>query len=294
MVSVQTSVIVPVYNDPDGLRTTLSALVDQTADRYEVIVVDNNSTDNTPVVAADYETRFSFVRAASERDVQSSYAARNEGIERATGTVLAFLDADVRVDGTYVESVTRSILDGNVYVGCNIELELSGDGNFVSRYNQATGFPVEAYIRNERFAPTACLVVHRDLIERVGRFDETLVSGGDLEFGRRVAAHGFEQTFEKDITIYHPARSTLRALLKKHTRVGRGLEQLTDRYPDRFTRDSSFLHPQHYLPVHPVRFYQRYQNEARNQVELGCWYVVSWLEGVAKTGGRIDHRFRMS
>lgn len=293
MVSVQTSVVVPVYNDPDGLRTTLDALVDQTADRYEVVVVDNASTDDTPAVAAEYGTRFEFVRFETERDVQSSYAARNEGIARSNGEVIGFLDADVRVERTYVESITRSIIDDDkMYVGCNIEVVLQNERSCVGRYNRATGFPVEAYMQVEQFAPTACLVVHRDLIERVGRFDATLVSGGDLEFGRRVAAHGIEQTFEEDITVYHPARRTLSSLLKKNARVGRGLEQLTIRHPDRFTRDTSFFHPKHYLPGHPVRFYRRYRNETQNPVEIGCWYALAWLEGVAKTGGRIDQSIR--
>ena len=73
------SVIVPVYNDRDGLTATVHSLLEQEypADRYEILVVDNRSTDGTHAAAqalsAEHPTR---VRALAETQVQSSYAAR--------------------------------------------------------------------------------------------------------------------------------------------------------------------------------------------------------------------------
>lgn len=291
--SVETSVIVPVYNDSEGLRTTLDSLVEQTVDGYEVVVVDNGSTDATPAVAEAYEAEFACVERVDEIDVQSSYAARNRGLDRSSGDVIGFLDADVWVDRDYVESITRSVVaDECMYVGCNIAVVSQDEEHWVSRYDSAAAFPVEQYIDNEHFAPTACLVVHRRLLDAVGTFDGRLVSGGDLEFGRRVAARGYLQRFERDISVYHPARSSVRSVLKKQYRVGRGLEQLTCSYPDRFPRENDFLHPQHYLPVHPVGFYARFRKRTKYPTEVVWWYLLSWLSGISKTAGRIAVRRR--
>ena len=85
------SVIVPVYNDPEGIRDCLTALSEQSYpdDRYEVIVVDNGSTDSTRSVISEFPVTFRI-----EDEIQGSYAARNTGIANAHGDVFGFVDAD--------------------------------------------------------------------------------------------------------------------------------------------------------------------------------------------------------
>src|SRR5262245_46024865 len=85
------SVIIPVYNNPDGLRRCLHALEAQTypKSRYEIIVVDNGS-DTPP---ADMVRAFDRVTLLEEA-VPSSYAARNRGLAQARGEVIAFTDSD--------------------------------------------------------------------------------------------------------------------------------------------------------------------------------------------------------
>ena len=85
------SVIVPVLNDEDGLRRCLDALMAQsTTHRFEVIVVDNGSRDETVAVATSHPIKPS-VRTEHRR---GSYAARNAGIQAARAPLLAFTDAD--------------------------------------------------------------------------------------------------------------------------------------------------------------------------------------------------------
>ena len=282
---MNTSIVVPVYNDPDGLSTTVESLLDQTASDYEVVIADNGSADTTPAVARRLSEADDRVRVVRETAVQSSYAARNAGIAATTGDVIGFLDADMWVDRDYVEAITRSIAETDrSYLGCDVEVV--GGGGSVSRFYQAVEFPVERLLRDARFAPTCCLVVHRRVIEAVGPFDDRLISGGDVEFGRRVADHGFALAFEPSITVYHPERSSIRELVSKHIRVGRGQEQLRTYHTDRITF-RPIAHPGNYLPLRPRNFLAALNDTPVSPWETGYWFLLAYLLKLSRSVGRL-------
>ena len=124
------SVVIPVYNDSEGIRTTLESLTAQTypTNAYEVLVVDNGSADDTREVVQEYCERYpGLVSLLVEDEIQSSYAARNRGIERACGSLVAFIDADMTVEPTWAESVVASRREhGWDYMGCRIETYVEG------------------------------------------------------------------------------------------------------------------------------------------------------------------------
>lgn len=90
MASVRFSVIIPVYNQSEYLGTAIESALSQTYPAYEVIVVDDGSTDGSSAVAQSYGHRVRYLR----QDNAGVSAARNLGAEAATGDWLAFLDAD--------------------------------------------------------------------------------------------------------------------------------------------------------------------------------------------------------
>ncbi len=228
------SVVIPVYNDPDGIRQTLRSLVDQrNPPSYEVRAVDNDSTDHTKETVEEFATDYpELVFSDSETDVQSSYAARNTGIEQASGEIIVFLDADETVGETYLRDVVRRFDESEVdYLGCNVQMYIpDGEDTIWARYDVAMGLPVEHYLRTKQFAPTCALVVRREVVEQVGLFDETLVSGGDKEFGNRVAREGFNMGYADNIVIRHPARTSFQSLVNKSKRIGKGQTQLWMKY----------------------------------------------------------------
>ncbi|WP_290818572.1 glycosyltransferase family 2 protein [Halovivax sp.] len=289
------SVVVPVYNDPDGIRATLDSLVDQTYPETasEVIVVDNDSTDETPAVArsvaADHP---GLVRLVRETEIQSSYAARNAGVRAASGDVIAFVDADVVADADWLEAGVEAMGErGAEYLGCRVDVPCP-EPTFAGRYNAATGFPVRRYVEEGSFAPTCALFVARAVFADVGTFDGGLVSGGDVEFGRRVAASGRKIHYAPEARVEHPARTSLRSLLEKYVRVGGGAVQQRRRYPDRFD-PRPLYDPVLYLPPHPLRFHRNFGAEwdrLRRTEKLGL-YAVGALVKFAETGGRLAERF---
>ncbi|GAA0534803.1 glycosyltransferase [Halorubrum ejinorense] len=288
------SVVIPVYNDPAGIEATLDSLRRQTAttDRYEVIVVDNGSTDGTRDVVREYlgDEAFDGIRLFVEDDVRGSYAARNAGISAATGSVIAFVDADMVVDPGWVEAVAREMaVTGADYLACDVRLFTTGDEGTVAEYNRLNDLHVERFIEELSFAPTCCLVVTRALIEGVGGFDARLQSSGDLEFGNRVAASGRDLRYAPDVVMYHPTRTTLGALLRKSRRVGRGKTQLRRYYPERYGSPIlAALNPAAFLPPRPS-FMRR---SVRDWAELPArrklaFLVVAYVTSLAKAYGQL-------
>ena len=98
------SIIIPVHNDPNGISITLTSLSKQDYPNaaWEIIVVDNNSSDNTAQIADSFKNKISQLQITSESK-QSSYAARNKGISMASGEILAFIDSDMSVESEWIK-----------------------------------------------------------------------------------------------------------------------------------------------------------------------------------------------
>ena len=231
------SVVVPVYNNREGIETTLESLLTHTKKFANIFAVDNNSTDKTAQAISQYAADHDNIIHLTEDSIQSSYAARNTGIDHATGDILCFLDADQRVTEGWLETAINHMIDHDVdYLAPNIELEAPTDPSLTARYNLVSGFPIEQFISEHHYAPTSCLFVTRELLTDIGRFDDRLVSGGDLEFGNRAHEAGYELAFCPDVTVIHPTRNSFRSLFKRNSRIGKGHCQLQRYYPGRYGR----------------------------------------------------------
>ena len=184
------SVIIPVYNDAVRLERCLQALAQQSYPNYEVIVVDNGSTD------ADVEQvckPFSRVRFAREEKA-GSYAARNKGLSLAKGEVIAFTDSDCipAADwlGAGVARVKQTENCGLIAGHVDVFPQNRAHPSLVELYDMMLAFPQERYVANYRYGVTASVVTTRAIFDAVGLFNDTLKSGGDREWGQRVAAAG--------------------------------------------------------------------------------------------------------
>jgi glycosyltransferase involved in cell wall biosynthesis len=219
------SVIVPVYNDVDRLRLCLAALAAQQypRDKFEVVVVDNNSTDDLrPALPND--DRFRLV--AEQR--RGSYAARNTGVAIAAGTVLAFTDADCRPRPDWLSNAVARLeaADRPDAVGGAIQLVFRHGSDATTGpelYEVMHDFQQARYVAELSFAATANLVVRAATFHRVGDFDANLKSGGDLDWGNRLVASGGHLVYGDRAVVDHPSRPGWRDLEQKSLRVATGL-----------------------------------------------------------------------
>jgi glycosyltransferase involved in cell wall biosynthesis len=225
------SVIVPTLDDREALARCLAALARQTwpADRHEIVVVDNGSReDPAPLLAAAPRARLA--REASP----GSYAARNRGVAEARGDVLAFTDADCVPAPEWIErGVARLFASPDAgFVAGAVELTFADAARPTSAELHdwlVMNFHQDRNVRERRFGATANLFTTRAVFAAVGPFDGALTSGGDLEWGRRVFARGYQPVYEAGALVRHPARASLAAALARERRLTGGRVQLERR-----------------------------------------------------------------
>ena len=234
------SVIVPVHNDGAGLRKLVPALCHQEAAglSYEIIIVDNNSDDDTLEVARTLaqtcrEGKISDggpadVLVIQETARQSAYAARNAGIAFARGKVLAFTDADCLPEPAWLREGYRALEDNGAGLAAGrIEMTFHrARPNVVEYLDAAQKMNQKLYVEQAGFGATANLFVRAELFERYGPFRDDILSGGDYEFCQRATQAGAQIIYAEQALVQHPARATLGSKLRKAKRVAQGQKQL--------------------------------------------------------------------
>lgn len=226
------SIIIPVSDDVDGLKRRIESLtVNIRAPRPEIIVCN----DGACLDISRYLTKFPFVREVVISENGGSYGARNRGVAVAIGDYYVFVDAGVIFSQTWQAAVEHEISIGSCYCGGPIQVYATNDADIYQQYEMEYSFDVEHYMRTASYAPTANVLIKREVMEKVGCFDERLRSGGDYEFGRRVFEAGYRQNYNESMRVLHDARSKP-ALVRKSARVLDGHQKLATLYPDRFNR----------------------------------------------------------
>jgi len=222
-----TSVIVPVYNDGDRLELCLNALEHQTypPDAYEILVVDNGSDNAQSIVAL--AARFSHVKLIYE-STPGSYAARNRGICEARGSVIAFTDADCIPALDWVEKGVQTLLHhpncGLVAGRVDVFFRDAASPTAVELYDGVVmGFPQHEFVAQRKAGATANVFTWKRVIEDVGDFKAQMKSHGDMEWGKRVFAAGYELMYADDARVAHPARDSFRQLYRRTLRLVGGV-----------------------------------------------------------------------
>jgi glycosyltransferase involved in cell wall biosynthesis len=208
------TVIVPVYNNATQMIKCITALISQT---YEIIIVDNGSSDNTPDTIRQFPVTF-----LTEDNIQSSYAARNKGLRHARGNIVAFTDSDCIPCENWLKEGVTGIQSYNAdLVGGSVRFSFSQKPSGSEIWDSITNMQIEQNISTRSVAKTANLFVRKEVFNNVGYFPQDIKSGGDVIFTQKATSMGYKLVYIPLAEIIHPARN-LYPLLKKQYRVGIG------------------------------------------------------------------------
>jgi glycosyltransferase involved in cell wall biosynthesis len=217
------SVIIPARNAARTLQEALDALERQTLPResYEVLVVDDRSTDETPALVR----ASNLARLVEMPRRGGSYSARNLGLEHSRAEVIAFTDADCRPVGDWLRQGLSDLdAHGADLLGGYIDVPLGADPSIPELLDVCWHLD-QARFHQMGFAVTANLFVRRAVFDGVGGFHRKLTSNGDREFCSRAASRGFKLAYSPGAAIVHPPRTTARQTVRKGFRLGVGLAQ---------------------------------------------------------------------
>ena len=212
------SVIVPVWNDETRIGPCIEALRNQSlrSDLFEIIVVDNASTDSTASVAARYPD---VVLLHEPRP--GSYAARNAGLARARGEYVAFTDSDCTPQRDWLEHGLSAVgrADVGVVAGRVVFCEPNGTYDRAClNYERYLSMRQEENARNG-LAITANWFSRKGILLENGGFDATLRSGGDHALSRRISKAGLRTEYLPAAVVVHPPRTQVAEIAAKARRV---------------------------------------------------------------------------
>jgi glycosyltransferase involved in cell wall biosynthesis len=220
----EVSVVIPALDAADGLRVTLDALAAaESPPRFEVIVVDNGSRDDTVAVASGHDLGVRVLREPTP----GPYAARNTGMAAAHGRIIALTDADCTPVPRWLSAGVAEIAGGADLVGGRIVQRSTGPrASMWESYDRATYLNQQAFVTEQRFAATANLFVRAAVVADVGAFRPELTASGDLEFGHRATDRGYCLVYSDAAAVLHEPRTTLRDTWRLHRKLGCGFAEL--------------------------------------------------------------------
>ncbi len=234
------SVVVPALNCVNDVAGFASCMRAQSypADRFEVIVVDNGSSDGT----FDSAKRAGLV--ALSRTERGRARALNAGLARARGEYILTTDISCRAAHDWIESVV-STFRAHPKAACvagDIKLLKTNDScaiRFQERNNYMS--PLLALSRNRLpflpFADGANASFTRQLFDEIGGFDESFMKAADVEICYRLLVlTEYHIVFNRNALLWEPGEESLRALLKQRIRMGLGTCLLAKRFPGFFTQ----------------------------------------------------------
>lgn len=184
------TVIIPTYNRCETLKKAIKSVFEQTFQDFEIVVVDDGSTDQTSAYLSTLkDRRFHYVRFATNRGANQ---ARNEGIKNSNCSFVAFLDDDDRWAPTKLEKQINVIREYDVdlcYSGFNLFTRKKKLTKYIY-YRQRYSDLYKSIMYDNFLCSTSSILVKKELVEQVGCFDPNLSALQDYDLFIRLISNG--------------------------------------------------------------------------------------------------------
>ncbi|MEO5581282.1 MAG: glycosyltransferase [Saprospiraceae bacterium] len=225
------SVIVCTYNGMSTIRDCLEGLIKLPYPNYEVIVVNDGSTDQTAEIVREYP-----VRLINTKNYGLS-SARNRGMNNANGSILAYIDDDAYPDTHWLHYLAYSYIhsDHGAIGGPNIIP--SEDGLIAQCVADAPGGPVHVLLNDEiaEHIPGCNFSILKEVLLKIGGFDPLYrAAGDDVDACWRIQEAGYTIGYHPAAMVWHHRRSWLKAYWKQQQGYGKAEALLESKWPERY------------------------------------------------------------
>lgn len=237
------SVVIGVYNGADQIGRCIESLLNQSypSSAYDIIVVENGSTDRTSEVVSRYPVRL------YNNPVRGLAPARNFGLARSDADIIATTDADCVAHPDWLANLARHYADPEVGgVGGQVMAYAHGERNLIEMFSDEFAPLVNFVSGDNEFLPFlvgANASFRRKLLNQIGGFNTRMLTGEDIDVSWRIQLETRARlAYAEDAIIYHHHRTTERGLARLYRHYGFSeilLDTLYRSYPN-YPRDPRF------------------------------------------------------
>ena len=262
------SVVVCAYNAGDTVEDCLQSLERMTYPNFEIILVNDGSKDRT----GDIGHRHARVRVIDIPNGGLS-AARNVGLAEATGDIVAYTDADTRVDPDWLTFLVQPFLTSDVVGSGGPNVVPADDPPMAQCIARAPGSPTHVLLddRTAEHVPGCNMAFKRDALLAIGGFNPIyLRAGDDVDVCWRLQSRGWKIGFSAAALVWHHHRSTVKAYWRQQIGYGEGETWLMAHHPEKFLDGHMLWHGRIYSPLPFVR------SLWGTQINAGVWGTAAF------------------
>jgi O-antigen biosynthesis protein len=257
------SVIVCAYNAADTLEDCLSSIERQSYPDFEIILVNDGSKDRTSEIARAHAR----VRVIDTPNAGLS-AARNVGLAAATGEIVAYTDADTRVDRDWLTFLVQPMLTSEVVGSGGPNVVPPDDPPMAQCIARAPGGPTHVLLddRIAEHVPGCNMAFRRDALVAIGGFNPVFLrAGDDVDVCWRLQARGWKIGFASAALVWHHHRASIQAYWRQQVGYGEGETWLMAHHPDKFLDGRMLWRGRIYSPLPFIR------SLSGTRVNAGVW-----------------------
>ncbi len=225
------SVVVCSYNGSRTIRDCLEGLQKLEYPNFEVIIVDDGSTDGTAAIARQYGFR---LISTENRGLSN---ARNTGMEMATGEIIAYIDDDAYPDPHWLDYLAATFLStAHAGVG-GPNIAPPGNGDIADCVANAPGGPVHVLLSDDEaeHIPGCNMAFRKACLKAIGGFDpQYRVAGDDVDVCWRLRERGWTLGFSPAAMVWHHRRNSIRAYWKQQIGYGKAEALLEQKWPEKY------------------------------------------------------------
>ncbi len=225
------SVIVCTYNGERTIRDCLEGLPKLDYPNFEVIVVNDGSTDATAAIVGEYGVRLINTRKGGLA------AARNCGLEAATGDIVAYIDDDAWPDPSWLTYLAATFLRTTRAGVCGPNLSPPEQGSIAAGVANAPGGPIHVLLTDDEaeHIPGCNMAFRKTCLQAIGGFDPQFrVAGDDVDVCWRLRQQGWTLCFSPGAMVWHRRRNSVGAYWRQQRGYGEAEALLERKWPERY------------------------------------------------------------
>ncbi len=258
---MKATIIAPTFNASKEITRALESWASQDFPKseFEVLVIDNYSTDGTKEIVDELSKKYANVRYVADKSRPS--AARNLGIKLAGGDVVIFFDNDSVAQPNYLGTLLNFINEHNEIDIVGGPQTNSEEGGFFARAGGATltsffgTFTMSSRYKKTKLnldadefsLTTANVAIRKKVFEKIAPFNTNIYPGEDPELFARAKNNGFKIAFNPELAVTHGRRPTLKAFCKMFFVYGRTRVIKEQATPTPFPKNILFAFPSLFL-----------------------------------------------